>query len=448
MRSQSGQVFPILLAVMLATLALGFAIFQVARAAVQRSDAQTAADAASLAGVREVRDQLAAQVAETGTSSLARINDGAVRRVAEDYASRNGASVVDFERLGIDVRVNVTSDRPLGDQARPVDAEDERAEARARSTLGVSYAGGSALPTPVGGAGGSAGELEVPTEEEWDDLGEEIGDEAPDIYDIKALGEFLQDHGYQVAENTWFPPLCAACHSAGGYHYKFGGRGAIDVNVCACGNLDPTEVAGIEPILGPIAELGFHNIWNVGPGDHQDHLHTDISGSPSTIGAGSAGPLGTLEDGASTEIRLVSWEGPPKTIATSDQATDSPFGPPDMEVACTTYEVGEDLGVSDRVMLSAFEAAIVESGVKNLNYGDRDSLGVFQQRPSQGWGSAAQILDVSYAARKYFEATEQFDTGQPPGELAQDTQRSAFPERYAQRESQALALIAKVEGGC
>ena len=54
-----------------------------------------------------------------------------------------------------------------------------------------------------------------------------------------------------------------------------------------------------------------------------------------------------------------------------------------------------------KVRLSAFEAAIVESGVHNLNYGDRDSLGVFQQRPSQGWGTPAQVTNVDYAATQF-----------------------------------------------
>ena len=63
-------------------------------------------------------------------------------------------------------------------------------------------------------------------------------------------------------------------------------------------------------------------------------------------------------------------------------------GHPDPDVAQVVYEIGAQFEVSYSVMLAAFEAALVESGMQNLNYGDRDSIGVFQQRPSQGWGRA------------------------------------------------------------
>ena len=90
-----------------------------------------------------------------------------------------------------------------------------------------------------------------------------------------------------------------------------------------------------------------------------------------------------------------------------------------------------------KVRLSAFEAAIVESGVHNLNYGDRDSLGVFQQRPSQGWGTPAQVTNVDYAATQFITRAIRANGGQSAGQLAQDVQRSAFPERYDQVALQA-----------
>jgi hypothetical protein len=103
---------------------------------------------------------------------------------------------------------------------------------------------------------------------------------------------------------------------------------------------------------------------------------------------------------------------------------------------------------SPRVRLAAFEAAIVESGVHNLNYGDRDSLGPFQQRPSQGWGSPAQILDPVYAATQFVTRAVAADRGgMSAGQLAQSVQRSAFPERYDQRASQAQALLSQYCGG-
>lgn len=90
---------------------------------------------------------------------------------------------------------------------------------------------------------------------------------------------------------------------------------------------------------------------------------------------------------------------------------------------------------------------IVESGLRNLNYGDRDSLGVFQQRPSQGWGSPAQIMNVRYAADKFFNGLMGFDwRSMDPGAAAQRVQRSAFPARYGQAMGRARQLTAQHGG--
>jgi len=116
-------------------------------------------------------------------------------------------------------------------------------------------------------------------------------------------------------------------------------------------------------------------------------------------------------------------------------------------VARTICAVGRRRGVSDRVMLAAFETAIVESGVRNLNYGDRDSGGVFQQRPSQGWGTWAQVTNVDYATNKFFDVARTRDIcGPTAGQLAQCVQRSAFPLRYNQNEGNARGLMAQI--GC
>ncbi len=115
----------------------------------------------------------------------------------------------------------------------------------------------------------------------------------------------------------------------------------------------------------------------------------------------------------------------------------------DIAVTRKVYEVGQRLNVSDKVMLAGFETGWVESHMNNLNCGDRDSLGVFQQRPSQGWGSPEQILDVDYAANKFFEVALQMEPrmeGSSAGQLAQAVQRSAYPERYDQVEGHARAM--------
>ncbi|MBP2472490.1 hypothetical protein JOF53_001362 [Crossiella equi] len=108
------------------------------------------------------------------------------------------------------------------------------------------------------------------------------------------------------------------------------------------------------------------------------------------------------------------------------------------------HRVGLARSVSEKVLLAGFEAGWVESRMNNLDCGDKDSLGVFQQRPSQGWGTPQQILNVSYAAHEFFEgaqANEGRFPGYTAGQLAQSVQRSCCPERYDQAEGRARVMI-------
>lgn len=91
------------------------------------------------------------------------------------------------------------------------------------------------------------------------------------------------------------------------------------------------------------------------------------------------------------------------------------------------------------VAKALFEAGIVESGLRNLNYGDRDSVGALQQRPSQGWAHALQ----PYAAALDFlaKAIPLAKSGLSSGDIAQAVQRSAYPGRYAKQAGAASALV-------
>ncbi|WP_228983966.1 hypothetical protein [Streptomyces sp. DH12] len=120
----------------------------------------------------------------------------------------------------------------------------------------------------------------------------------------------------------------------------------------------------------------------------------------------------------------------------------------DPDVIRTVHQVGLRLGVSDKVMLAAFEAGWVESHMNNLDCGDKDSLGVFQQRPSQGWGTPEQIMDVPYAAERFFRGATAVERRSPdlsPGRTAQEVQRSAHPDRYDAAEDKARALLRGAE---
>lgn len=123
--------------------------------------------------------------------------------------------------------------------------------------------------------------------------------------------------------------------------------------------------------------------------------------------------------------------------------------------AAHIIRVGRELGVPDRGIAIALATAMVESSMRNLDYGDRDSLGLFQQRPSQGWGTAAQILNADRSIRVFYGGPHDPNGSASRGLLdipgwqskpftaaAQAVQISAFPDRYGQWEQQARQWLA------
>lgn len=96
-----------------------------------------------------------------------------------------------------------------------------------------------------------------------------------------------------------------------------------------------------------------------------------------------------------------------------------------------------------RAAVIAISTTIVESRLVNVGYGDRDSLGLYQQRPSQGWGPPAQVLNPVAATDTFLDRLVELPgwATMPPGQAAQAVQRSAFPDRYAPQETPAAALV-------
>ncbi|HEY3502307.1 MAG TPA: C40 family peptidase [Actinocatenispora sp.] len=103
-----------------------------------------------------------------------------------------------------------------------------------------------------------------------------------------------------------------------------------------------------------------------------------------------------------------------------------------------------------RAYVVAVAAALAESGLRNLPYGDRDSLGLFQQRPSQGWGGPAQVMDPAAAAAAFYShlATVQGWPTMSVTAAAQAVQRSAFPLAYAAQEPLATAIVDRITRVC
>ncbi len=124
--------------------------------------------------------------------------------------------------------------------------------------------------------------------------------------------------------------------------------------------------------------------------------------------------------------------------------------------ARTIIAVGRGAELSDDAITIALMTAMQESSLRNLDHGDRDSLGLFQQRPSQGWGTADQVQDPVWAAKAFYGVNPEVANpglahirdweSMSPTEAAQAVQRSAYPDAYAQWEGLALELLSTQTG--
>jgi LysM repeat protein len=122
------------------------------------------------------------------------------------------------------------------------------------------------------------------------------------------------------------------------------------------------------------------------------------------------------------------------------------------------HRVGKKLGVSDYGIVIALATAMQESSLRNIDYGDRDSVGLFQQRTSQGWGTISEIMDPVYSARAFFGGPSGPNAGKIRGLLdirnwstmtlskaAQAVQISAFPDAYQKWELSAWSWFDLIE---
>jgi len=141
-----------------------------------------------------------------------------------------------------------------------------------------------------------------------------------------------------------------------------------------------------------------------GPGTHNDHIHWASKAIFGGLAGGrSSGNLGSFA------------------------------------VARLAYNTARSMGVGGKILLALMEAGLVESGMRNLNYGDRDSVGFLQQRPSQGWPSP---MNIPIATRSFVRAALRLGPWRgSAGRLAQAVQRSAFPARYDARQGDAIHIL-------
>lgn len=139
---------------------------------------------------------------------------------------------------------------------------------------------------------------------------------------------------------------------------------------------------------------------------------------------------------------------PRSTCLVASQTGRLRLDPAQAENATTIAAVGKRNGLTDRAVIVAFVAALQESKLRNLPYGDLDSLGLFQQRPSQGWGTPSDLMMPSYAAGAFYAALVKVRgwEAMPVGDAAQAVQHSAGPDAYAPWEHQAQILADALTG--
>lgn len=142
----------------------------------------------------------------------------------------------------------------------------------------------------------------------------------------------------------------------------------------------------------------------------------------------------------------------PPSVPAAAQDLDSkgPLRATQLAFAKLIDSVAVKRGLPGQATLIALMTALVESDLQNLTYGDADSVGLFQQRHTAGWGTREEILRPEYAANAFFGGADAPDPpglvdingwpAMPLGEAAQAVQVSAFPDRYAQREQEARQI--------
>lgn len=136
------------------------------------------------------------------------------------------------------------------------------------------------------------------------------------------------------------------------------------------------------------------------------------------------------------------------SCAVSAKGQEVRIDPAQMRNAAIIVAVAQRRGLPTRASEIALATAWQESQLRNLDYGDRDSLGLFQQRPSQGWGTAEQVRDPYYAANAFYAALVKVKNWQTrdPGDVAQAVQKSGYPDAYDKRVAGATLLAQALTG--
>jgi hypothetical protein len=137
-------------------------------------------------------------------------------------------------------------------------------------------------------------------------------------------------------------------------------------------------------------------------------------------------------------------------VATTGAQNTMQISSPQLANATTIVQQALTMRMGVRSAVIAVATAMQESQLQNINYGTSDSLGLFQQQPVDGWGTAQQIMNPAYSADAFLTALQQYQSStpgwatQPLWANAQAVQKSGYPTAYAQWESQAAQLVQQI----
>ncbi|MEV5592986.1 heavy metal transporter [Streptomyces sp. NPDC052496] len=136
------------------------------------------------------------------------------------------------------------------------------------------------------------------------------------------------------------------------------------------------------------------------------------------------------------------------TVRAADGGEPYEISPEQAANAATISAVGSSRRLPERAVTIALATAMQESGLRNIGFGDRDSVGLFQQRPSQDWGTVQQIMDPVYSAGEFYTHLVKVPgySRLPLTVAAQKVQRSGFPQAYAKHEPNAALLTGALTG--
>ena len=159
---------------------------------------------------------------------------------------------------------------------------------------------------------------------------------------------------------------------------------------------------------------------------------------------GALGVVVVVVDSLSGSIKLPAL-GPECTVRADGEVT---LDATQMANAATITAVGVRREMPERAVVVALATALQESKLENIEHGDRDSLGLFQQRPSQGWGTREQVQDPRYASDRFYSALTKVKGWKKMRvtDAAQRVQRSAYPNAYEKWADQAAVLARALTG--